>query len=111
MVILSTIQTQDFADVEGDKMLNRTTLPIAAPNASRSFTAFALLAWSAVSARVWELGQPYAAALMGVALYVSGRIFFLRSVQEDKLSYTFYNVSDSCGDYFSAEILEGNKDS
>ena len=44
ILIFTTIQAQDFPDVEGDKALGRMTFPIYAPmELSRAFTLFWLL--------------------------------------------------------------------
>ena len=48
LLVLTTVQAQDFADVEGDKQLGRVTFPIRAPQFSRLWTLLAMVAWSAV---------------------------------------------------------------
>ena len=55
-LIFTTIQAQDFADVEGDAALGRKTFPIFAPRASRVASLLAMCAWSLFLACFWGVG-------------------------------------------------------
>ncbi|OBZ74345.1 Digeranylgeranylglyceryl phosphate synthase [Grifola frondosa] len=57
VLIFTTIQAQDFADVEGDAALGRVTFPIYAPELSRAFTFVATIAWSIALGWYWHIGM------------------------------------------------------
>ena len=92
-LIFTTIQAQDFADVEGDAALGRVTFPIYAPKVSRAFTLFALTAWSCGLCLFWNIGPLCSAAFIALGALVGGRYYSLRSANDDERSYLFYNVS------------------
>ncbi|KAF9058452.1 UbiA prenyltransferase family [Rhodocollybia butyracea] len=91
-IILSTIHAQDFPDVEGDRALNRATIPIVAPNASRPITALVIILWSLYSSSIWGLGIWSSLVLSSVGLIVAWRIYFLRLAVQDRTTYRVYNA-------------------
>ena len=93
-LIFTTIQAQDFADVEGDSILGRKTFPIYAPEFSRIATVTAMSAWSVFLAWFWDIGTVCGAIFVGFGSFVGSRYYFLRRADDDKLSYVLYNVSD-----------------
>jgi hypothetical protein len=95
LVILTTIHAQDFADVEGDKLMNRRTVCIVAPNLSRIATFAILPFWSIVLGTVWKLEVVPASMFFVLGLYCGSRYYSYRSVSADQRSYLFYNVSHS----------------
>ena len=94
-LIFTTIQAQDFADTEGDSALGRVTFPIYAPEFSRTFTLFALIAWSCGLSAFWDIGPAYRAAFIGLGALVGWRYYSKRTVEADCRSYVLYNVSSS----------------
>jgi 4-hydroxybenzoate polyprenyltransferase len=92
ILIFTTIQAQDFPDVEGDKALGRMTFPIYAPEFSRAFTLFATVAWSAFLSWFWGVGPVNAAFLIIFGAYVGLRYYHWRTLEADKRSYLIFNV-------------------
>ena len=92
-LIFTTIQAQDFADVEGDAALGRKTFPIIAPRASRVASLLAMCAWSLGLALFWDVGPLVGGAFVALGSFVGARFFFLRTAEEDERSYVLYNVS------------------
>lgn len=92
ILIFTTIQAQDFPDVEGDKALGRMTFPIYAPEFSRAFTLFATVAWSTFLSWFWGVGPISAAFLVVFGSYVGLRYYRWRSLEADKKSYLIFNV-------------------
>ncbi|KAI0764644.1 UbiA prenyltransferase family [Fomes fomentarius] len=92
LLIFTTIQAQDFADVAGDRALGRTTFPIYAPELSRIATLCAIIAWSILISRFWNIGPACMCAFIALGAYVALRYYFLRNAQDDKVSYVLYNV-------------------
>ena len=96
ILIFTTIQAQDFPDVEGDKALGRMTFPIYAPEFSRAFTFFAIVAWSMFLSWFWGVGPVSAAFLVIFGTYVGIRYYHRRTLEADKTSYLIYNVRANC---------------
>jgi 4-hydroxybenzoate polyprenyltransferase len=92
ILIFTTIQAQDFPDVEGDKALGRMTFPIYAPEFSRAFTLFATVAWSMFLSWFWGVGPVSAAFLVVFGAYVGIRYYRWRTLEADKKSYLIFNV-------------------
>ena len=92
-LIFTTIQAQDFADVAGDGALGRVTFPIYAPELSRAFTLFALIAWSCVLSACWEVGPLLSGAFIALGTLVGWRYYVFRTPANDDRSYVLYNVS------------------
>ncbi|KAI0746376.1 UbiA prenyltransferase family [Daedaleopsis nitida] len=91
-VIMTTIQAQDFADVEGDAALGRVTLPIYAPEFSRVLTLCTLVAWSIALSVVWGIGPLYGGIFIALGAYVGWRFYCLRSPADDCWTYVIYNI-------------------
>ncbi|KAK0191968.1 hypothetical protein F5146DRAFT_485710 [Armillaria mellea] len=87
LIVLTTVHTQDFQDVPGDRIQGRKTLLIVAPTASRISMIF-LLMWSIWLGAQTGLSQIF---LISVAA-VGGRFMLFRTVPADRLSYILYNV-------------------
>ncbi|KAI0771281.1 UbiA prenyltransferase family-domain-containing protein [Trametes elegans] len=91
-VILTTIQAQDFKDVEGDASVGRRTLPIAHPQASRILTAVLIPAWSLISASMWPSHSIPSGMMVALSMSVGLRFMFWRTRAADQRSYAMYNV-------------------
>ena len=95
VLIFTTIQTQDFADVVGDKTRGRVTFPIYAPEASRIATLIAVTSWSLLLVVFWGTGPFFSAVVLTLGGFVGMRYFLCRSPEKDKASYILYNASAS----------------
>ncbi|GJE90540.1 UbiA prenyltransferase family-domain-containing protein [Phanerochaete sordida] len=91
-LIFTTIQAQDFADVEGDKALHRVTFPIYAPEFSRVATLAAIVGWSLFLSWFWDIGRAYSFGLIALGAFVGLRYYLQRTTAEDRLSFLFYNI-------------------
>ncbi|KAI0325840.1 hypothetical protein GY45DRAFT_183908 [Cubamyces sp. BRFM 1775] len=96
LIIMSTIQAQDFKDVEGDAAIGRETLPILYPGASRVVTAALIPMWSVLVTRLWTMDKVLSVStvLVGCA---AGLSFVVgpRTRASDERSYKLYNVRRS----------------
>jgi len=92
ILIFTTIQAQDFPDVEGDKALGRMTFPIYAPEFSRAFTVFATTAWSIFLSWFWGVGPVSTAFLVTFGSYVGMRYYRWRTLEADRTSYLLFNI-------------------
>jgi 4-hydroxybenzoate polyprenyltransferase len=92
LLICTTLQAQDFADVAGDLMIGRKTFPIYAPEFSRKFTLVALVFWSWFSGCFWDLSLYCRVPLIILGSIVGARFYLLRSVEDDKMSYILFNL-------------------
>jgi hypothetical protein len=92
VLIFTTIQTQDFPDVEGDLAVGRVTLPIYAPEASRIGTLLSLLAWSVILTRFWGIGLALSAILCLLGGCIGIRLYVWRTAKSDRISYRIFNV-------------------
>ena len=97
LVILTTIQAQDFKDVIGDKLVNRSTIPIVFPQGfTRVILAVLVLGWTTIFSTLWALPMVVKVIYFSLAITLGFRFIFHRSPEEDKTSYYyFYNVSIS----------------
>ena len=90
---MSTIQAQDFKDVEGDAAIGRETLPILYPRSSRIVTAALIPMWSVLVTRLWTMDGVLSVStvLVGCA---AGLSFIVgpRTRASDERSYKLYNV-------------------
>ncbi|KAF9468327.1 UbiA prenyltransferase family [Collybia nuda] len=91
-IFATTIQTQDFKDVEGDQTINRKTLPIIFPEGSRYTPIVTLLVWSIILSFTWKLPAVVVAAFVGLAIFVGARFLFWRTRHNDQVSFYWYNV-------------------
>lgn len=92
-MIFTTIQAQDFQDVEGDAAIGRRTFPIYAPEFSRVFTLCAMMVWSLFVAWYWDIGYISSLVMAVIGTYVGARYYFLRAPRDDRQSYIIFNVS------------------
>ncbi|KAJ7206140.1 UbiA prenyltransferase family [Mycena haematopus] len=92
LVVLTTIHSQDFSDVDGDAAFGRITLPIYAPTISRLLTPFTLIMWSVLLGRLWNLGPTSHFLLCGLGGAVGWRFFRFRTPSCDANTFVAYNV-------------------
>ncbi|KAF9040692.1 UbiA prenyltransferase family [Panaeolus papilionaceus] len=91
-ILATTIQAQDFQDVEGDSLVGRKTLPIVFPNLSRLTPIVTLLIWSLYLTTIWEINAIASITFFTLAVVVGTRYYLWRSVKDDQLSYFLYNI-------------------
>ncbi|KAF4615939.1 hypothetical protein D9613_011359 [Agrocybe pediades] len=91
-ILATTIQAQDFQDVDGDKSVGRKTLPIVFPNLSRYTPLISLLLWSFYLTTLWEVGRVGTIAFNALAVLVGLRYYIFRTAKDDEISYCLYNV-------------------
>ncbi|KAJ6489645.1 UbiA prenyltransferase family [Mycena vitilis] len=91
ILIFTTIQAQDFPDVEGDAALGRVTFPIYAPEGSRLFTLIVMIFWPIVLAHHWDIGRVSTSAFLALGAYVGWRYYHWRTRDADRKSYLIFN--------------------
>lgn len=93
LIVFSTLQMQDMADIEGDKERGRRTLPIVhGDNAARWSIAIPVSLWSAYCPYFWQtnlLGYVLSAAFGGL---LAIRILSFRSVASDLITWKVWCV-------------------
>ncbi len=93
-VFATTIQAQDFKDVDGDKYIGRKTLPLLFPSSARETLFTVLIGWSIFLPLFWQLTPIVTGPFMALSGYVGWRYVMLRtSVEVDQVSFYWYNVS------------------
>ncbi|TRM65033.1 UbiA prenyltransferase family [Schizophyllum amplum] len=92
LIILSTIQAQDFRDEEGDRTANRRTIPIVFPWSGRITMLLIMAFWSGYIAVRGELPTLLAAAILAGGTFVGGRFYALNDAASDQKSYLYYNI-------------------
>ncbi|KAJ7810312.1 hypothetical protein B0H14DRAFT_2607471 [Mycena olivaceomarginata] len=91
-LIFTTIQAQDFSDVEGDAASGRVTFPLYAPELSRVFTLFGMVIWSVGLGWYWGPGPMIRATFLVLGTSVGFRYYTWRTTESDKKSYLIFNV-------------------
>ncbi|KAH7904666.1 UbiA prenyltransferase family [Hygrophoropsis aurantiaca] len=92
LIIFTTIHAQDFGDAEGDRISGRRTLPIVAPEGSRTYILAALPLWSLILPTIWDLGPLSSVIFIMMGAFVGVQYFRFRDAPHDELSYVLYNV-------------------
>ena len=92
LVILSTIHSQDFRDQVGDKRAGRWTIPMAWPEGSRVSILVIMTAWSVGLSWACGLANVLSVPFCIFAVFIGLRFIQKRTVNDDKLSYQYYNV-------------------
>ncbi|KAJ7814515.1 UbiA prenyltransferase family [Mycena olivaceomarginata] len=91
-LIFTTIQAQDFPDVDGDAASGRVTFPIYAPELSRAFTLCSVITWSIGLGWYWHPGPMIKSVFIILGIYVGCRYYLWRTVEIDKKSYFIFNI-------------------
>ena len=90
-VMLTSIQTQDMADMEGDAARGRRTIPLVHGEwAARLSIATAVASWSVVCPLFWHLSPASYVAPVFVGGALTFRILFLRNNRADKLTWKLW---------------------
>ncbi|EMD36321.1 hypothetical protein CERSUDRAFT_65984 [Gelatoporia subvermispora B] len=91
-IFATTIQTQDFKDVHGDRIVGRRTLPIVWPSVARYTVLVGLCLWSLILASIWDLSIDAQIVSHGLSIFVSYRFMTYKGIHEDQISFYWYNV-------------------
>ncbi|KAH9853014.1 UbiA prenyltransferase family-domain-containing protein [Lenzites betulinus] len=92
LVIVSTIQAQDFQDTEGDRLTGRKTLPIVFPRSSRWAMPVLLAMWSAFLVAYWHAPVVHGAVLSAMGALGGARFVLYDNAAADRKSYRLYNL-------------------
>lgn len=93
LIVLTTVQAQDMADQEGDRLRGRMTVPLViGDGAARYAIAVSISLWSFLGPAFWQLSAKSFGLPCVLAACVSVRFLCKRSEEEDKLSFRLYNV-------------------
>ncbi|KAG9309607.1 UbiA prenyltransferase family-domain-containing protein [Chiua virens] len=92
VVFSSTLQCQDFKDVEGDRLTGRRSIPIVFPVTSRFVAGFGLPMWSLFLCWIWDIDWFCTLAFVTYGGFVGARFFFLRTRDADKWSCKYYSI-------------------
>ena len=95
-VFTTTIQAQDFEDIEGDLKIGRRTLPIVYPRLARYSMLVGLPMWSVTASGIWNLDMVMSGLLTTLSIFIGLRSVLFSDVDSDKTTYVWYNVSRSC---------------
>lgn len=91
-VVFSTVQTQDMADQEGDRMRARKSLPLTVGDGtSRRLTAVLVAAWSVFCPLYWGVGRLACLFLGCLGLVIACSMLMFRSVEADKRTFRMWN--------------------
>ncbi|KLO15620.1 hypothetical protein SCHPADRAFT_824480 [Schizopora paradoxa] len=91
-IFFTTIQSQDFKDVEGDTMIGRKTIPIVHPTLAAPTLALALMTWAVGLAYLWHTNFLVTAASNILSLWVGVCYMTSSTVKEYQRSFYLYNV-------------------
>ena len=94
-IFTTTIQAQDFKDVEGDARIGRRTLALICPEIARPTLFLALLAWTTSLSTLWKLDVWSTLLFHVLAVIVGGRFMIFKGIKADQKNYLIYNVSVS----------------
>ncbi|KAL1937899.1 hypothetical protein VTO73DRAFT_12792 [Trametes versicolor] len=90
-IFATTIHTQDFKDVDGDRAIGRQTIPIVFGTAARWTVIVPLVLWSVGLSVLWGLGVVAGTAVTALAAHVG--ILYLRAqtINEYQVAFYWYN--------------------
>ena len=91
-IFATTIHSQDFKDVEGDRAVGRQTIPIMFGASAKYTVLVPLLLWSTGLSALWRLDGMTCAALVLLATWVGVQYLVGRTVHEYQVAFYWYNV-------------------
>ncbi|KAJ8074205.1 hypothetical protein PM082_012497 [Marasmius tenuissimus] len=96
-IVLTTSHVQDFQDELGDRLSGRTTLPTLLPEGVRYITSSIIIFWSVWLGWYWGiLATSGYLSFVAIGIYLSLRIFFQRSKDEDTVTFKLFMVWYTC---------------
>ncbi|KAI0649668.1 hypothetical protein C8Q79DRAFT_1006024 [Trametes meyenii] len=84
--------SSDFKDVDGDRQIGRSTMPITYPKASRIVVVALVPTWTLVLCCYWHVSTTFAAVFVFSGLYVGTRFARAQTLADDKYAYRCYNI-------------------
>ncbi|KAE9363384.1 hypothetical protein N431DRAFT_356941 [Stipitochalara longipes BDJ] len=92
-IIFSTLQMQDMADMEGDALRGRKTLPLVwGQGVARWSIAIPVIFWSFLCPHYWEVGPTTYLLPVSVGMLLAVRVLYLRSVDADRRTWKLWCV-------------------
>lgn len=92
-IFATTIQSQDFKDIDGDKAIGRQTIPIVWGRFAKYTVIVPLLAWSVGLSIAWQLDWMAGAAFVALATFIGLQYVVGHTVREYQVAFYWYNVS------------------
>ncbi|KAE9410130.1 hypothetical protein BT96DRAFT_984443 [Gymnopus androsaceus JB14] len=92
LVTFTTVHAQDFRDDEGDSLLGRRTFTLSFPVLARVTMPVLLIGWSVALCLFSEVNNMVLFALTALGIVTGVRFFTLKSANDDRLSYLYYNI-------------------
>ncbi|EIW54163.1 uncharacterized protein TRAVEDRAFT_132393 [Trametes versicolor FP-101664 SS1] len=91
-IFATTIHTQDFKDVDGDRAIGRQTIPIVFGAAARWTVIVPLVLWSVGLSVFWGLGIVAGAAVTALAVHVGVLYLNAKTIHEYQVAFYWYNL-------------------
>jgi 4-hydroxybenzoate polyprenyltransferase len=92
LIILSTIHSQDFRDLDGDKRAGRWTIPMMWPKGSRISILVILIAWSVGLSWIFALAYHFSVPFCVSAVFIGLRFIQKKTADEDRRTFQYYTV-------------------
>ncbi|KAL0578159.1 hypothetical protein V5O48_003825 [Marasmius crinis-equi] len=92
LIILTTVHAQDFSDIEGDRALGRSTLPVSFPALSKLLVCTGVPIWTGILLSLWRLPTLPAVGLVLLAFTIAYRFHIAQTSKEYSSSYITYNL-------------------
>ena len=92
-IFFTTIHSQDFKDVDGDRAIGRQTIPIVFGALARFTVIIPLLLWSVGLSVVWGLDVATCATFVLLGIFVGAQYVVGKTVHEYQVAFYWYNVS------------------
>ena len=91
-IFATTIHSQDFKDVDGDRAIGRRTIPIVWGTWAKYSVLVPLLVWSVGLSVLWHLDYASRAVMILLAVGVGTQYVFGRLVHDYQIAFYWYNV-------------------
>ncbi|KAJ7314293.1 hypothetical protein DFH08DRAFT_1042044 [Mycena albidolilacea] len=88
----SIFATTIYAQVVGDALISRDTIPLRFGSPSRTALLLGVILWSTGLSLIWDLDPCCAVTFTALGSYAGGRFVKYPTVEEDRNSYFYYNI-------------------
>jgi 4-hydroxybenzoate polyprenyltransferase len=96
-VVCTTLQIQDFHDLEGDRYRGRSTIPILIGDVAARWTVVTpMLIWSWFVPSFWNMTMVGYAAPLGIGGLISWRSLMHKGVESDRVTYKMWGLWLAC---------------
>jgi hypothetical protein len=92
VIIFTTIHAQDFRDEVGDRAVGRHTIPTEMPEIGRVSILIGVIGWSIIIGAFFSSSTLASSLLITMGTWIGSRFYLLRDIENDRKSYTAYNV-------------------